>query len=129
MALRLSRRHFILSMLAALAPVSVLGFAWTHFPAARRAALESLLSDIDGARAIGARYLAMVPEEGDHAMLAAELFSGATQPLGTPIAFDKLRQTLAARRERDFASGDTIIIGGWIVARTEARLCALATLA
>ncbi len=116
-------------MLATLAPLSVVGFAWAHFPAFRRAGLDGLLSDLDGARAIGSRYLAMVPEECDCTMLAAELFSGAAQPPGAPIEFDKLRQTLAARRERDFASGDTIIIGGWIVARTEARLCALATLA
>jgi hypothetical protein len=36
---------------------------------------------------------------------------------------------LADRRRHDFAAGDTVIIGGWILARTEARLCALATLA
>jgi hypothetical protein len=129
MTLRMSRRRFVLSMAAALAPLSLVGFAWTRFPALRRTALEGLLSDIAGARVIGLRYLAMAPEEADRALLAAELFSGYSDAPSNPIEFDRLRQTLAARRERDFAAGDTVVIGGWILARSEARLCALATLA
>jgi len=129
MTFRLSRRRFILSLAAALAPVGLVGFAWTNFPALRRAALESLLTDMSGARAIGVRYLALAPEEADRAELAASLFSGFSEPPGSPIEFTRLRGTLAARRDRDFASGDTVVIGGWILARTEARLCALAALA
>jgi hypothetical protein len=129
MTFRLSRRSFILSIAATLAPVGLVGFAWTNFPILRRAALESLLTDIAGARAIGLRYLAIAPEEADRAALAALLFSGFSEPPGSPIEFARLRGTLAEQRDRDFAAGDTVVIGGWIVARTEARLCALAALA
>lgn len=129
MTFRLSRRRFILSLAAALAPVGLVGFAWTNFPSLRRAALESLLSDISGARAIGVRYLALAPEEANRTALAASLFSGFSEPPGSPIEFARLRSTLATQRDRDFAAGDTVVIGGWILARTEARLCALAALA
>jgi hypothetical protein len=128
MTFRLTRRRFILSLAAMLAPVGLVSFAWTNFPSLRRAAIESLLSDIAGARAIGLRYLALAPEEADRAALAAALFSGFAEPPASPIEFARLRRTLAAQRDRDFAAGDTVVIGGWILARTEARLCALATL-
>jgi hypothetical protein len=124
----LSRRRFILSLVATLAPLSLIGFAWIRFPQFRHAVVVSLLSDVPGARVLGARYLRMAPEEADGAALAAELFSHLAEQPGTAIQFAEIGRTLAERRERDFAAGDTVIVGGWILARTEARLCALAAL-
>ena len=128
MTFRLTRRRLILSLAAALAPVGLVSFAWTNFPSLRRAAVESLLTDIAGARTIGLRYLALAPDEADRTALASALFSGFSESPASPIEFTELRSTLAAQRDRDFAAGDTVVIGGWILARTEARLCALAAL-
>jgi hypothetical protein len=35
---------------------------------------------------------------------------------------------LRARCRQDFARGDTVLIDGWVLARTECRLCALVAL-
>jgi hypothetical protein len=124
MTLRLTRRGFVLSILA-LAPIALVGTAWIRFPTFRRAAIESLLSNIGGARQIGARYLDLAPEDSDPVALAARVFGAAGHPPQNPRDIAALRQAISVQRERDFATGDTVIIDGWILARTEARLCAL----
>lgn len=89
---------------------------------------ERLLSDLGGARAIGRRYLALAPQEAAPGLLArcldAETGAGACGEAGP----ERLRRALDEQRRRDFAAGDTVVIDGWILARTEARLCALAAL-
>jgi hypothetical protein len=64
--------------------------------------------------AVGRRYLAMHPNEADASLLA--------QSLERPAR-------IAVRARDDFASGDIVVIDGWLVGRSEARLCALASLA
>ncbi len=39
-----------------------------------------------------------------------------------------LRETVAARVRDDFATARVVNVDGWLLARTEARLCALAYL-
>jgi hypothetical protein len=41
------------------------------------------------------------------------------------IAPDELTSRLSARVCADFASGSTVRLDGWILSRTEARVCAL----
>jgi len=86
-------------------------------------ALAVLFSDPWGARAIGRRYLARYPAEADADLLKESLFSGLndTGPAG-------LRVRLAERRRQEFAAGQTVILDGWILARSELRACALLTL-
>jgi len=69
------------------------------------------------ARAIGERYLRTGPDAG--ALRAARL-------LLRPAA--NRNQRIRARIAADFAAGDVVILDGWVLAATEARLCALAAL-
>ena len=84
-------------------------------------------------RRLGRRYLADTPHERDRATLLARLsldcpFSAA----GDRPPQDDFRRAvetdaLKARREQEFASGETVVVDGWLLTRTEARLCALLT--
>ncbi|MHA1563675.1 MAG: hypothetical protein ACTSX7_00060 [Alphaproteobacteria bacterium] len=83
-----------------------------------------LFASPSAARAVGRRYLALYPEERDVATLQEALFSGQARIGGTA-----LRQHVATLCRRDFAAGDTVIVDGWILARSEARACALSAMA
>jgi len=96
-------------------------------PADAAAALRSLLDDRTHARALGGSYRAHCPAESNPAVLtrlildALALHDGGRQPLQRELllpAFDR-------RVRAEFGAGDTVQLRGWIVARTEARLCAL----
>ncbi|HET8726760.1 MAG TPA: hypothetical protein VFO41_04530 [Alphaproteobacteria bacterium] len=82
-----------------------------------------ILCDRPAARAVGHAYLARYAEEVDHRILKAAL-------LGTPLPDDPVAigTFLAERRASDFRAGDVVELDGWPLARTEARLCALAIL-
>jgi hypothetical protein len=73
----------------------------------------------------GRLYLEQTPDERDPAVLVdtlwAELASG--EPIQSATA---LRSKLAERLDADFAEGRTVEIEGWILARTEVRMYALA---
>ena len=125
---RMSRRRFLWSMVAAIVTPCVAWLGWTASPHAQRRAIEMLLGDLRGAREIGARYLALEPAERSADVLARHLLRDPHKIAFSVTDTAALRQALAAGRTRDFASGDTVIIDGWILARTEARLCALAAI-
>jgi hypothetical protein len=88
--------------------------------------LSRLFTDKDSARAVGARYLARFPQEANVRLLTA-LICGSTErmwqlaDLDTPI----LRQALARQNIEDFSSGRTVVVDGWTLSETEARLCAI----
>ncbi len=87
----------------------------------RRRALSGLFTALPSARAIGAAYLRSCADDGlDAATLAAELPAEVTMTV--------LRETVAARVRDDFANARVVNVDGWLLARTEARLCALAYL-
>jgi hypothetical protein len=121
-----SRRRLLQLLLAsAVLPLGLIGVAWTSVPGLRRAVIGRLTGDLPGARAIGLRYLADNPGERHGGALADGLFGETRAAPAGDREMSALRRQLAARSRADFASGDTIIVDGWIVARTEARLCAL----
>lgn len=79
-----------------------------------------IFRDPEAARSIGRRYLAAYPHEAANVRrLAAEL--EAERPRGP----EGLRRALADRRQRDFRDGSVVVVAGWVLARTEARACAL----
>jgi hypothetical protein len=86
-----------------------------------------LLPHRDAARRIGWRYLAVAPEERSTPLLRRLLFDGADVDVG-PEVLAHLRRLIDMKRRHDFSTGNTVIFDGWLLARTEARLCALATL-
>ena len=74
---------------------------------------------------LGQRYLLLHPEECSAERLAY-LLSGRRFVNATEI-FDcrELRQSVCQQRDEDFRSGNVVLIDGWVLARTEARLFAL----
>jgi len=122
-------RRVLLAALASVLASPVLAWAIPSGAArSNRIRAERLLSDLGGAKAIGARYLALAPQESAPGFLAACLFPADGAGTCGEADPDRLRRALDDRRRRDFAAGDTVLIDGWILARTEARLCALTTL-
>jgi hypothetical protein len=83
--------------------------------------LIRLLPGIGDAAVVGREYLAAHPAEADGADLLRYFRSLA----GDPAA---LRAVIGARLRQDFADGETVRVRGWVLARTEARLCALCAL-
>ncbi len=81
--------------------------------------VTALFSDREAARRVGLAYLQQVPAEADRARLIALL--------GPEMLNAENAHTLLADMTRaDFAANRTIIVQGWILSVTEARLAALA---
>ncbi len=74
------------------------------------------------ARTVGTHYLAQHPEERNAARLRQGLLAGAPTETGA------LRGHIQAKCRQDFAAGHTVVVDGWILARSEARACALVAL-
>lgn len=113
----MQRRRFLQHTLVGALAVGTTGFGWPSAPnvyALARPGLLALLGDPEKIRRLGLAYRAQVPEEADAATLIALL------------AADE--HGLEARVRADFAAGHTVCLHGWVLARTEARQCALASL-
>lgn len=82
-----------------------------------RLKLSSVFSDVPGAKRLGALYLEHRPTEID--------------PLFTQfrdLAFEdseSIVRILSAQRAADFATRRTVVLDGWVLARSEAQACAL----
>lgn len=87
----------------------------------RAETLLALLPHPESAAVIGREYLRVTPDEADRDRLCAMLWPADALP-------GSLGEALARRQRADFAEGRTVRLRGWILARTEARLCALAAL-
>jgi len=130
MSLRLSRRTFLGGLLAAAATAAI-GLRWwqvrrqPEFPAAR---LVELLTHRDSAVLLGRRYRAAVPGEDGKAPLVAALAATFGSADALPPDQDGLRRVLAERIREDFTAGRMVAVDDWLLAVTEARLCALASL-
>ncbi|MGH3092968.1 MAG: hypothetical protein ACRDOG_11685 [Gaiellaceae bacterium] len=129
---RIRRRTFLLG--AAGAGVSALWgsarlwpFAQTPVSAGER--LAGLI-DHESARVIGREYLRLVPGEASAATLAArvvERLPGGSRAVDA-ASDDRLHELLLGVTLEDFEGLRTVELHGWVLARTEARLCALAAL-
>lgn len=77
------------------------------------------------ARVIGERYLAVAPEERDATLLMRRLQDVVDAGDGSR---DGRAEGVRTQIHRDFAADDVVQVDGWVLARTECRLCALAVL-
>lgn len=81
----------------------------------------------EAARAIGSRYLQECPGEGTAESLLARIFHGdptlrsEVGRLPTP----ELKARIDRLVSEDFAQGNVVELSGWVLSRTEARICAL----
>jgi hypothetical protein len=97
-------------------------------PLGRR--LANLLKEAESASVIGKPYLDAMPEENDPNVIVSRM------AVCHPIIVSKLRtagetdaKTLLAKMvTEDFYNANIVQLNGWILSKTEARLCALTTL-
>jgi hypothetical protein len=128
---RIRRRTFLLGAAglgASLAWFGPLPFRGAPLPPSER--LASLLQNVEGAFAVGREYLRQVPVEASPVVLTARVAERLPGGLGTiDTASDaRLRALLSSVSAEDFRDLRTMELHGWVLARTEARLCALAAL-
>lgn len=81
----------------------------------------------ESARAIGRAYLGAVPEEGCadrlRRMLGRAIASSGQE--AAALSDESLAAVLRRVIQADFESDEIVSVRGWILSRTEARLCAL----
>lgn len=92
--------------------------------------LVKFLGQPDSAKVIGQEYLLSTPNENNKQRLTALIFHNLslapTYPLRKQSA--DLRTLIQLRIRKDFADEDVVFVKGWMLARTEVRLYALAAL-
>jgi hypothetical protein len=89
--------------------------------------VSGLFSDLTGCQRLGRQYLDAHPEEADIGILVALLCDSEVGPC-PPDDPTTLRRSIAERCASDFRTDRIAHIDGWILARTEARACALVAL-
>ena len=120
----MNRRQFSLTLVG----YSLLGWSGlvqsSSVPSAT-AIVTSWFTHYESAVNLGQCYLTMFPEEANYDWLTK-----ITLP-NYPTYSDSriLKQTLKIQRQKDFYEGNTVMLDGWVLSRTEARLCALLALA
>jgi len=95
-------------------------------PRSERRALARLLHG-PSATVLGRRYLAAYPQAATPERLRADA-GLSTLPPAMCADIEALRRTVLARQREDFEIGNTVQLDGWILARSEAALCALISL-
>lgn len=68
---------------------------------------------------LGKHYLSEHPEESDSAWLKHNLL------MKGPAVIEVVKQAFKTRVQQEFERGELVFVQGWIISRTEARLCAL----
>ena len=128
-------RRFILRMIAAGAgTIGLMGFrpalSVTQDSAAKARKLTSIINDYDSARDLGIEYLRIIPDEANINTLV-NLLSSTHHLIPLDIEMTKpidLRNAISRQLQFDFKSNEVINLHGWILSRTEVRLCALSAL-
>ncbi|MFO7286966.1 MAG: hypothetical protein LOD94_05450 [Gammaproteobacteria bacterium] len=110
-------------LLAAIAATAAAALFPKRAPATPRTSVLRRIARV-GAEAseVGARYLRAEPTEADLAALEAKLVERLRAARGAiPTRLDEATRA-------DFRRGDVVVVDGWVVSRTEARVCAVAHL-
>jgi len=121
----MKRRHFIQTSASLLAMTAVTRLsagtqAYTH------PELLSFLGDRSYIHQLGLAYQSRFPEEANVASLTRILQDSINQlPVASASGMQDRFNSLVMS---DFTRGDTVLLDGWVLARTEARQCALSTL-
>ncbi len=91
---------------------------------------EGLFNHVESAAMIGQAYLDRVPGEADPRFLVDSICSGLGKNWrkGLKLLPEELRMSIRQRVRMDFGDGRTVMVRGWILSETEARLCALVAL-
>ena len=77
---------------------------------------------------MGRAYLARTPEENDWQVLVGKLRAETLLFERRAHEAKNVRAALKHQCIRDFSEGRTVLVDGWMVSSTEARLCAVLAL-
>jgi len=125
----LDRRALLKMGLAASGVLGVGATWWHHASMENRLVLRlaGWVARSEDVTTIGQAYLERQPEEAHRDTLTRLLARDLSLfPYG--VSDDELRQRSRAKIASDFADANTLTVQGWILSRTELRLCALAAL-
>ena len=125
----IDRRRFVKGAALGLAAPGLLSMLGGCGPSPELAQeLSGFYSDPAAAAAIGAAYLAITPEEEDRDLLLERLAGDSLEEWERFARRDPeaLRAAVRERHREDFEAGRVVRLHGWVLTRTEARLCALA---
>jgi hypothetical protein len=91
--------------------------------------VTQLFKNQSSARIVGKAYLAVFPEEEilDYLVSKLALEEHPVSPNFLDRCLNPQHHAIRSRIRRDFDTGDCVQIHGWMLSRTEARLCALST--
>ena len=128
-----SRRNFISFSAAILAGIMVSPDITQRYLSRNRLGnrfVKTFAHDLKSARAVGQAYLRNVPQESNACILTDMILKRGTDLM---LRLDALseKDLIAKLRDLitdDFTSENTVQVDGWILSRTEARLCALCAL-
>ncbi|MGH3034538.1 MAG: hypothetical protein ACRDON_08280 [Gaiellaceae bacterium] len=96
--------------------------------ASRSERLAGLLNHEESARIVGREYLRLVPAEASRGVLTSrvvERLPGGFRTMDA-VSDDRLRELLLRSTLEDFEEERIVELRGWVLSRTEARLCGLA---
>lgn len=122
----LSRRSLFRA--AAAAAVAAVGAAYRHAPTNDRllaARLRSLVPHGAAAAVLGLAYLRRANAEVSTDALVTAILPGRSRLNASRTSDQRLRAVLGRSIRDDFATGRTLVLRGWVVSVTEARLAAL----
>jgi len=130
----MKRRHFIFYTVISTAAVSIpfLGCSSPDPELDKKLAIPETLAqtyDEKTIREIGEAYGKTYPAEysiNDLEKLLIKTENGKS--ITGSETSEEIRSTLNAEVKNDFQTGDTLVLNGWILSKTEARQCALFTL-
>ena len=118
----MKRRQFCVTLV--ISNLYAWGWQGTASAAESVISIADLFTQPSHAMTIGKHYLALFPQELDREQLITQTVGqfSPTTPLMT------IKDTLMKKRQQEFQKRETVIIQGWVLSRTEARLCALLVL-
>lgn len=88
----------------------------------------ALFHNKGSARRLGRIYAEMVQAEGSRRRLKEMVFAKSEYVETTVFNLDHARTVLIENIRADYRKGNTAMINGWVMSRTELRLCTLAYL-
>ena len=128
-----SRRRILLKVVLGLIPATALArftptVGFSQMPDDLVLQLVSLFNDRESAAAIGREYLQQLPEEADTQILAQQILGRDSTRLRGMVEQNDLGALMSERINGDYEQERVLAVKGWILSRTELRLCALVSL-
>jgi hypothetical protein len=125
----LDRRRFLqitaAGVVASLTTSACAGDADVDASALEKPQLLTMLGP-ERVREIGTRYRAVTPNENTASSLRTAISKTGPRTLRLPW---NPRGSIESQIQDDFAAGRTVLVNGWVLSATEARQCALFSLA